>query len=154
MALIEDLKKGFESEPSECAGISAPGKPKTKFQSLSTDSKGKISISDGNQIDICPSVKECETRTELQDVEIQGSLLVVKYKGEDGSSQIKSVNLSSAPSVNVQNTNEIDLLLNSGQLSANLNIDPTSSATVSITANGLKVDVPSASGALTGNLFS
>lgn len=57
-----------------------------------------------NSIDLAALVKNAETQTTLDSVEIAGNQLIVKYTGEDGNQQVKSVDATVfITDVNVQN---------------------------------------------------
>jgi len=57
-----------------------------------------------NTIDLAALVKSAETQTTLDSVEIVGNQLIVKYTGEDGNQQVKSVDATVfITDVNVQN---------------------------------------------------
>lgn len=67
----------------------------TLSQTLAVDGNGGLTISDGNTVDLCPTVKACETQTTLDSVILSPSnILTIQYTGENGVAQTQTVDLS------------------------------------------------------------
>lgn len=149
MSILNKIKEEFSNDgTSTGCEVSVPSnKPKCGYQVLSTDNQTTISISDGNSIELSEIVKFTETDTYLVDVTLTGTILSIKYKGEDGVNQIKSVDLSSiagggVSAITVSDTNTVLLTLAANVLSANIQIDPASTTNITVSSNGLKIDAP------------
>lgn len=127
-------------------------------QTLSIDgSTGDLTISDGNTVNLCASVKTCETQTILQSVALIGTILQVTYVGENGVPQSRSANLvglsggGGGTAIAVQNTQSINLSLLSDVLTANFILDPASTAPVSVGPNGVRIDCCNVRPTITAN---
>lgn len=73
-------------------------------QTLTINPDGTISISGGNTVSLCDAVKTCETQTSLGVVTFVNNILSIPYTGEDGVTQIRTIDLSSlAVDVSIDN---------------------------------------------------
>lgn len=120
---------------------------KSQYQLLSIkDETAELSIfPNGNTVELCPSVKGCETLTTVDAFRLVGGyLLEIVYRGEDDIPISKTVDLSTltveATPFDILDTNTVDLVLNGIILSASVKIDPASTAPVSASADGIRID--------------
>jgi len=114
-------------------------------QTLILDSTvGDLSISDGNTVNLGDTVKLLETDTQIQSFTLTGSILQLVYLPEDRLPQAVNVDLSplvsGGASISVQDTSSIDLTFDGVTLKGSLKIDPSSTAPVSASSNGVKFD--------------
>ena len=73
-------------------------------QILTINPNGTITISNGNTVDLCDAVKTCETQTSLGPVTFVNNVLSIPYTGENGTTQTRTVDLSSlAVDVSINN---------------------------------------------------
>lgn len=116
--------------------------PSCVNQTLLLDSTtGDLSISNGNLVNLCDSVKLCETKTQLVSLTLTGTVLQAIYIGEDGVQQAKNVDLSpllaESNILDVVATNSISLGFDGTTLSANLLIDPASTVPITASTSGV-----------------
>lgn len=129
-------------------------------QTLSIDgTTADLTISNGNTVNLCLSVKTCETQTTLSSFSLINTSLQIVYIGEDGVPQSKSVNLlpllgggGGGSGLSVQDTDSINLSLLSNVLTGNLRVDPSGNVVVTSSPAGVKFVAPIISPAITGNV--
>jgi hypothetical protein len=120
---------------------------KTQLQYLTLDNREALLsiVPGGNSVDLCGIFKTCETLTKIEDFRLVGnSVLEIIYRGEDNVPVSKTVDLSFIPvevlPFTIADSNTIDLRLNGNEISASLIIDPSSTANVSASSLGLRID--------------
>lgn len=72
-------------------------------QILTINSDGSISIENGNTVDLCETVKFCETLTTLSGITFENNVLTISFIGEDGVIQTQSIDLSTIVPIDVDN---------------------------------------------------
>jgi hypothetical protein len=120
---------------------------KTQLQYLTLDNREALLsiVPGGNSVDLCGIFNTCETLTKIEDFRLVGnSVLEIIYRGEDNVPVSKTVDLSFIPvevlPFTIADSNTIDLRLNGNEISASLIIDPSSTANVSASSLGLRID--------------
>lgn len=110
------------------------------------ETNGNLTIGPyGNTINICEVVKTCETQTYLYNVRLVGNILEITYIGEDAVPQVKTVDFTDlftggVDPITVDDTNSVDLSLISNVLTANIKIDSNSTAPISVSSDGIRID--------------
>lgn len=123
---------------------------KAQYQALQDlpESGDLAIIPEGNVVNLCGIVKTCETLTQISQFRLASdTLLEIVYIGEDLIPVSKTVDLSglagsgSSIDIDVFDTDTISLTLNvSNELTANLKVDATSTAPITSSPDGLKID--------------
>lgn len=132
-----------------CNNNSLSDTEKKEYQLLSLDLADKLEIiPHGNSVHLCSAVKYCETQTGIEEFRLVGdSFLEIVYRGENDTPVSKLVDLSgltvNVTPFDVSDSNTVDLILNGNELTANVKIDPASTADVSASAEGLLINLGS-----------
>lgn len=128
--------------PINCLPNGTPIDPTCANQTLSIDNTvGDLSISNGNTVNLCPTVQLCQSITQITSFSLSGNVLQIIYLNETGVPQGINVDLTpilgGSNTITVQDTNSIDLDLSSDVLTAVLNIDPSSTLPISTGPSGV-----------------
>lgn len=139
---FKDLKRVLRklgiSYIDKCCGdtfIGEAGAPDLDQQTLTINPNGTITISGGNTVDLCEAVKICETQTSLGDITFTNNILSIPYTGEDGITQIRTIDLSSLA---------VDVSINNITYDPNTNswvVTETNGSTFNITWNDILADL-------------
>lgn len=108
------------------------------------DLVGDLSITNGNSVNLCNTVKLCETKGTFNSLTLTGTILQAVMTLEDGIQQAKNVDLSSlvtgGATIGTETSNSIALYYDGTNLRADLLVDPASTAPVSASSSGVKFD--------------
>jgi hypothetical protein len=111
-------------------------------QTLSLDcTTGNLAISEGNTVNLACVVANNQTVGVFNSLTLTGTILQAVITFEDGVQQAQNVNLASlttnSDNISVISTNSVTLTLASNVLSANFNIDPSSTLPISTSIAGV-----------------